>query len=231
MGLVLEVPLVWRAPEGHQGYDGDYCDQGRKEVGKLGAEEVRDQELRARERYAAHRDDRQDFEHPPEAGHHRYEHAGNDQGKKRRLTTDHLRELHRVESGDGPGREDRDAESPEGDGGGVRQQRERRGIDRLETEPCHQGARDGDRRSETGRRLEECPENEGDEDDLYAPVVAHAGERVPYGVEEASIYDDVVDEYGVDHVSILLTQRSPPNVPLTSSVPPWYADTLRRSIL
>src|SRR5215208_3535812 len=231
MGLVLEVPLVWRAPEGHQGYDGDHCDQGRKEVGKLGTEEVRDQELGQGEGDPADGDDRQHLHHPPEAGHHRYEHAGDDQGQKRRLAADHLRELHRIEARDGTGGQDRDAESPEGDGGGVGQQRERRGIDGLEAESRHEGARDGDRRSETGRRLEECPENEGYEDHLYPSVVAHAGERVPYGVEVSGIHDDVVDEYGVDHVSILLTQRSPPNVPLTSSVPPWYADTLRRSIL
>src|SRR5215208_2309541 len=197
--LVLEVPLVRGTPERHERHNCHDRDQGRKEVGELGAEEVRDQKLGRGEGDPADSDNRQYLHHPPEAGHHRDEHARDDQSQKRRLAPNHLREFHRVEARDGPGRQDRDAEPSEGYRGSVRQQRERRGIDGLEAEPRHQGARNGDRRAEAGRRFEKRAENEGDEDHLYPAVVAHAGERVPYGVEVSGIHDDVVDKDGVDH--------------------------------
>src|SRR5215207_11743268 len=198
MRLVLEVPLAGGTPDSHQSYDGHHRDQSRKEVGELGAEEVRDEKLRKGERYAADSDDRQHLDHPPEACHHRDEHARDDESQKRRLAPDHLREFYRVEARDGPGRQDRDAEPSEGYRGSVRQQRERRGIDGLEAEPRHQGARNGDRRAEAGRRFEKRAEDEGDEDHLYPAVVAHTSERVPDGVEVSGIHDEVVDEDGVD---------------------------------
>jgi hypothetical protein len=172
MGLVLEVPLLPWAPERHKRHDCDHRDERRKEVGELGAEDVGDEELREGEGDPADRHDGQHFYHLPEAGHHRNEHAGDDQGQKRRLAPDHLRELHRVEARDGRCRQDRDAEPPEGDGGGVGQEGKRRGVDGLEAEPRHQGARDGNRRAEAGRCLQQRAEDEGDQDHLHAAVVA-----------------------------------------------------------
>src|SRR5215212_6738764 len=89
MGLVLEVPLAGGTPDSHQSYDGHHRDQSRKEVGELGAEEIRDQKLREGERYAADSDHRQHLDHPPETGHYRNEHAGDDEGEKWRLAPRH----------------------------------------------------------------------------------------------------------------------------------------------
>ena len=75
------------------------------------------------------------------------------------------------------------AEPAERDRRRVREKRQRRRVEGLEAEPGHQGGRDGDRRPEAGRRLQERPEDEGDKHHLYPPVVAHAGERVADGVE------------------------------------------------
>src|SRR4028118_573341 len=72
-----------------------------------------------------------------------------------------------------------------------------RGVSPLDPWPRHGGGRDRHRRPEASRRLQEGPEDEGYEDDLDAPVVAHAGQRVTDGVEEAGVHDDVVDKDGV----------------------------------
>ncbi len=116
---------------------------------------------------------------------------------KGRLAPDHLRELQGVQAREGSPREDRDAEAPERHGRRVREERERRCVERLETQARHQGGRDGDRGPEAGRRLEERPEDEGYKDDLDAPVVADAGQGVADGVEEARVDDDVVYKDGV----------------------------------
>jgi hypothetical protein len=50
----------------------------------------------------------------------------------------------------------------------------------------------------TRRRLQERPEDEGDEHGLNAPVVAQGRQRVPDNVELAGLDDDVVDKDGVD---------------------------------
>ncbi len=91
------------------------------------------------------------------------------------------------QAGDGAQRGDRRAQGAEGHRGGVEDQGEDQGVERLEAQGDEQGAGDGHRGAEAGDAFEQTAEAEADDDQHDAPVVGQVlDDPAAEGVEAAA---------------------------------------------
>jgi hypothetical protein len=93
----------------------------------------------------------------------------------------------------------RDAERSKGDRGGVGDERERGGHDRLEAQARQHGGGDGDRRAEARDAFDERAEAERHEEQLDAAIAGQPGKRPADDVEVAALHRQVVEEDRADH--------------------------------
>src|SRR5215213_447143 len=197
--VVVEAVDVPGLPEAQQHDQGQ--DRGHRghDVDQPGAVEVGHQELHDRERQAGGQAGRPHLAGPAEAGHGGHQPEGDDHREERQLAADHGRQLVQGQAGDAGQGDERGADGPEGDRGGVADQRQAGRGQGLEPEPDEHGRADGDRRAEPGGALDEGPEAEGDQQDLDAPVDRQPGDGVADLLELAGLDGDVVDEDGAEH--------------------------------
>ena len=99
-----------------------------------------------------------------------------------------------IESGDAVERNDGSAESTEGYGGGVGEERETGGVQGAEAEADEDGSADGDGSAEARSAFKERAEGKGDEEQLEAAVVGDVGEAFLQCDEGAGFDGEVVEE-------------------------------------
>ncbi len=186
------LPDLQEQDEGqHRGERGADIDDPRVDV-------VRDQELRDREGGAADQDRRPHPDHAAEAREHPDQPERHDQREQRQLPADHRAEdfgriaRHRRQT------LDRCAERAEGDRRGVGDQRQAGGGKRREAKADQDRPRDGHRRAEAARSLEEGAEREGDQQKLEAPVGRDARHRLLEDGEPALLDRKAVEEDDVE---------------------------------
>mgnify|MGYP000362506239 CR=1 FL=1 len=141
---------------------------------------------------------RPDREHAPPAGLGGHEPERHQQGEERQLAADHRAEIKEIEAGERGEGDQRRAERPERNRGGVADQREFRGFERTETEPDHERAGDRDRRAEAGGALDEGAERKRDQQRLNAPVARDTGDLFLKDGELAGFNGELVDEDRVE---------------------------------
>ncbi|MNI14638.1 hypothetical protein D3C73_679070 [compost metagenome] len=122
----------------------------------------------------------------------------NEHRKDRRLATDDRAQLVIRQAGYGGQCGDRNAERAEGDRRGIGHKRAECGFQRIHADCDHHHARNGDRRSGTGKRLEQAAEAECDDDRLDTQVRADYPETAPQDVEISRLHHHVVDPDGID---------------------------------
>ena len=81
-----------------------------------------------------------------------------------------------------------------GDGGGVGEQGEARGLERPEAETDEDGGTDGDGGAETAGALKKRAEGKGDEEKLQAAIGGDAGEALLQSGEAAGLDGEVVEK-------------------------------------
>ena len=182
-----------RLPELEQHVHGQDRRGRRDDVHQRGAEEVRDHELRDREEEPATRQAGQTSTMPrkPAIAH------TSQNGTRARRTAAAGRPWRRgqlVQAGDLGERDDGGAERAVGDRGGVADEGQAGGGERLEAEADQHGGADRHRRAEAGRALDEGAESEADEEHLDAAVGREAGDCLLHHLELPGLDGDVVDE-------------------------------------
>ncbi|KAG1447465.1 hypothetical protein G6F57_017071 [Rhizopus arrhizus] len=121
-----------------------------------------------------------------------------DDGKERQLAPSHLADLERIQAGDLPGHDDRNAHCTKGDRRGVDNQAQAGGIQRLEAQPDQQRRGDRHRRAEAGRTFQEGTEGEADHQHLQALVLGDRQDRGTDDVELPGLDRDFVQEHRAD---------------------------------
>jgi len=118
-----------------------------------------------------------------------------DQCDQRQLPPDHLPERHVRQMGHLAEHRDGNAEGAEGDGRGVKDEREGQRLERREADQDQHGTRDCDRRSETGDSFEEGAEAEADDDEHDPAVVRQVVQQPKTQAFEAARRDrDIVQQ-------------------------------------
>ncbi len=173
-------------------------DQRGADVDDPGIDEVRDQVLRDRERYAAHQDGRPDLHHAAAAGEYPDQPERHDEREERQLSPDHGAEQIGIDPRHARQSGDRCAERAVSDRRGIGDERKARGRERREAEPDQDRAGHRHRRAEAGRALEERAERECDQQQLQAAVIGDAADGCLQRLEGAFRHREPVEKDDVE---------------------------------
>ena len=103
------------------------------------------------------------------------------------------REREQIDAGDAVQGDERNPHRAECHGSSVGEQREARGLQRLESETDKDGGADSDGSAESGGSLKERAEREGDEQKLQAAIGRDAGEALLQSDEGSGLDGEVVE--------------------------------------
>ena len=156
---------------------------------------VREHELRNGEAEAGHEDGGQDFHAALEAAHGHAQPQRHDHGQEGKLAAYDGADEVGIKAGHLPGHDDRDADGAEGDRGGVGDEAQPGGVQRVEPDAREHGCGDGYGSAETGGTFKEGAEGEGDEQRLKPAVIGEPGQRVFDDLEFARFHGHVVHPY------------------------------------
>ena len=160
---------------------------------------VREHELRNGEAEAGHEDGGQDFHAALEAAHGHAQPQRHDHGQEGKLAAYDGADEVGIKAGHLPGHDDRDADGAEGDRGGVGDEAQPGGVQRVEPDAREHGCGDGYGSAETGRTFKEGAEGEGDEQRLKPAVIGEPGQRILDDLEFARFHGHVVHPHRRDH--------------------------------
>ena len=169
-------PQLLGLPDLEEENETAHRDQRGADIDDPRVDEVRDHELRDRERDAGDEDGRPDFLHAAPAGKSPHHPERDDQGKHRQLPSDHRAENIGIDPGDGGETQDRRAECAVGHGRRVGDQRQAGGRKRREAKSDQNRAGNGHRRAETRSALKKGTEGESDQKQLQSTILGDAAD-------------------------------------------------------
>ncbi len=176
----------------------DQAHQGGGDVGQLRTEIIGRQKLSDGKGASADQDCRPGLAHAAPAVHDEDDPGGDEKREQGQLASGHCADLERIDAGDLPGDEDRNAHSAEGHGRGVGDETQARGVERVEAQADQQGGRDGHRRAKARRAFEKCAEREADQKHLQALVFGDGDHRGADDFKLPGSDGDFVKKYGCD---------------------------------
>ena len=176
----------------------DQADQRGGDIGQFGANEVGGEELGDGKRDACHQHGGPGLADAAHAIHHGHQPEGHDDGEDGQLATGHLTDVVRVQCGNLAGHQDGDTHGAEGHRGGVGDEAQASGIERVEAQAHQQRGGDGHRRTKTCGTFQEGTKRKTDQQHLQALVFRDGDDRCADDVELAGLDGDLVEEYRRD---------------------------------
>jgi hypothetical protein len=193
----LSAPGAWRPNAGEPHHRSDGNERG-DDVGELDRNVIGNGELGDREAEPCDQRGRPTFAQSSPSIHHEHQYERDDQREERSLATDHRAEVVDRQAGHLRERRDRDRDRPKRHRGGVGNQRDRRGANRVQSETNQHHATDRHRRAESRQSLQQRSETDRDHDHLHAVVIRDGAECALEDREVARGVRHVVDPQRVD---------------------------------
>ena len=193
-GHAVECVLsALRLPEPEHDDDGGEADEGSDDVGEFDGEERGGDVLGEAEGDAHDEGQRPDLLQPATPVDEQDEEERHDCGEERGLVTDHGADVLIVDSRQSAGGDDRDGDGAEGYWRGVGHEDDDGGAHGGEADGDEHDTGDRDRGTESGERLEEAAEAEGDDDRLDSRVVGDDVDDQPEVFEAPRAHGELVE--------------------------------------
>ena len=171
-------------------------DDGRGDVGQLGADVVGGEELHHGERAAAHQHGRPGLLHAAPAVHDRHDPEQHQDGHEGQLAPGHLADEEGVNARHLTGHDDRNAHGAKGHGGGVGDQAQAGSVQRLEAQAHQQRSGDGHGGAKASRAFQKRTKAETHQDELQALVVRDGQDGAADHIKLPGLDRQLVQKHG-----------------------------------